>query len=217
MWISELSERTQVPIDTIKHYLRIGVLPRGEPIAHRRAEYDKSHVARLHLIRAMIEVGDMRLDSVRRVFDAVDEGRSSVPEAMRLAHFELSRRFLDAGEPTPEALAAVDGVIARRGWHLTEDSTHRLALAATLDTLAKVEAQVPGPVLDYYAGVADQIAGFELTHIDTSSPEAAIGSVVVGTALYEPVIRLLRRMAQEHAGRAWAAETWPSDEPDAPA
>jgi DNA-binding transcriptional MerR regulator len=29
MWISELSDRTRVPIDTIKHYLRIGVLHRA--------------------------------------------------------------------------------------------------------------------------------------------------------------------------------------------
>jgi DNA-binding transcriptional MerR regulator len=101
MWISELSDRTRVPIDTIKHYLRIGVLPRGRPIADRRSEYDESHVERLRLIRAMIEIGGMRLDSVRRVFDSVDESQTSLRDALGQAHYELSRRFLEDHEPTP--------------------------------------------------------------------------------------------------------------------
>ncbi len=137
MWISELSDRTRVPIDTIKHYLRIGVLPRGRPIADRRSEYDETHVERLRLIRAMIEVGGMRLDSVRRVFDSVDESQTSLRDALGQAHYELSRRFLEDHEPTAGSLATVDGVIARQDWHIAEDSVHRAALAASLDTLGR--------------------------------------------------------------------------------
>ena len=136
MWISELSERTRVPIDTIKHYLRIGVLHRGRPIADRRSEYDETHVERLRLIRAMIEVGGMRLDSVRRVFDSVDESQTSLRQALGQAHYELSRRFVyDDHEPSAESLAAVDRVIARQGWDIWEHSAHRVALATSLDTL----------------------------------------------------------------------------------
>ena len=130
MWISELSDRTRVPIDMINHYLRIGVLPRGRPIADRRSEYDETHVERLRLIRAMIEVGGMRLDSVRRVFDSVDESQSSLRDALGQAHYELSRHFIEDNEPTAGSLATVDGVIARQDWHIAEDSVHRAALAS---------------------------------------------------------------------------------------
>lgn len=215
MWISELSDRTRVPIDTIKHYLRIGVLPRGTPIAHRRAEYDESHVTRLALIRAMIEVGDMRLDSVRRVFDAVDESRDSLRDAVGQAHYELSRRFVEDRVPTADSLSVVDGVIERRGWEIAEDSVHRAALAVSLDTLGKIDDSVNELLLDFYAEVVDDIAAFEISHVDASSHDAAIRSVVIGTALYEPLILLLRRLAQEDASREWAAEaTWQAAPPE---
>ncbi len=216
MWISELSDRTRVPIDTINHYLRIGVLHRGRPIADRRSEYDETHVERLRLIRAMIEVGGMRLDSVRRVFDAVDESQTSLRQALGQAHYELSRRFLDAEhEPSAESLATVDGVIARQGWDIWEHSAHRVALAASLDTLGEVDSSVDDILLDFYARMASEMAAFEIAHVDASSShDAAIRSVVVGTALYEPLILLLRRLAQEHASRDWAAEeSWLPTEP----
>ncbi len=219
MWISELSERTQVPIDTIKHYLRIGVLHRGTPIADRRSEYDETHVERLRLIRAMIEIGGMRLDSVRRVFDSVDESQTSLRQALGQAHYELSRRFLEDHEPSAQSLATVDGVIARQGWDIWDQSVHRVALAASLDTLSQVDSSINDVLLDFYAQVVDQIAAFEISHVDASSShDAAIRSVVIGTALYEPLILLLRRLAQEHASRDWIAEkSWePSEEPDEP-
>jgi len=216
MWISELSERTRVPIDTIKHYLRIGVLHRGRPIADRRSEYDETHVERLRLIRAMIEVGGMRLDSVRRVFDSVDESQTSLRQALGQAHYELSRRFLDdEHEPSAESQATVDGVIARQGWDIWEHSAHRVALAASLDTLGEVDSSVDDVLLDFYARMASEIAAFEISHVDASSSrDAAIRSVAIGTALYEPLIVLLRRLAQEHASRDWAAEaSWLPAEP----
>ena len=222
MWISELSERTQVPIDTIKHYLRIGVLHRGTPIADRRSEYDATHVERLRLIRAMIEIGDMRLESVRRVFDSVDESQSSLRQALGQAHYELSRRLVEDGhEPSAESFALVDGVIARRGWDIWPESVHRVALATSIDTLSQVDSSVNEVLLDFYAQVVDQIAAFEISHVDASSShDAAIRSVVIGTALYEPLILLLRRLAQEHASRDWVAEkSWePTEqEPDSTA
>jgi len=215
MWISELSDRTRVPIDTINHYLRIGVLPRGRPIADRRSEYDETHVERLRLIRAMIEVGGLRLDSVRRVFDSVDESQPSLRDALGQAHYELSRHFIEDNEPTAGSLATVDGVIARQDWHIAEDSVHRAALAVSLDTLAEVDSSVNDVLLDFYARMAGQIAAFEISHVDASSSrDAAIRSVAIGTALYEPLIVLLRRLAQEHASRDWAAEaSWLPAEP----
>jgi DNA-binding transcriptional MerR regulator len=216
MWISELSDRTRVPIDTIKHYLRIGVLHRGRPIADRRSEYDETHVERLRLIRAMIEIGGMRLDSVRRVFDSVDESQSSLRQALGQAHYELSRRFVyDDDEPSADSLAAVDRVIARQGWDIWEHSAHRVALATSLDTLGQVDDSVDDALLDFYARKAGEMAAFEISHVDASSShDAAVRSVVVGTALYEPLVILLRRLAQEHATRDWAAEaSWLPTEP----
>src|SRR4029079_6760826 len=171
------------PIDTIKHYLRIGVLHRGRPIADRRSEYDETHIERLRLIRAMIEIGGMRLDSVRRGFDSVDEARSSLRQALGQAHYELSRRFVyDDDEPSAESLAAVDRVIASQGWDIWEHSAHRMALATSLDTLGHVDASVDEALLDCAARRAGERAPSEIPHVGAStSHDAAVRSVVVGT------------------------------------
>ncbi|MFD0479411.1 MerR family transcriptional regulator [Nonomuraea thailandensis] len=57
MRISELSARSGVAIPTIKYYLREGMLHQGEQTAATRAEYDETHLRRLRLIRALLDVG----------------------------------------------------------------------------------------------------------------------------------------------------------------
>jgi DNA-binding transcriptional MerR regulator len=206
MWISELSESTEIPIDTIKHYLRIGVLHRGRPLAHRRAEYDETHVARLKLIRAMTELGDMKLDAVRRVFEAVDDTQTTLRDAVGPAHYELSRSILVDRTPSKTSLEMVDALIARQGWDIDEDSVHRLALAVSLDALEEIDDLIIDGLLDFYAKTMDTIAAYELSYVDTSSRERAIRSIVVGTVLYEPLIALLRRLAHEHVSHDWTTQ-----------
>jgi DNA-binding transcriptional MerR regulator len=206
MWISELSEQTQIPIDTIKHYLRIGVLHRGEPRPGRRAEYDESHVARLKLVRAMTEAGEMRLETVRRVFEAVDDSQTTLRAAVGPAHYELSRGIVEGHTPSEGSLAMVDGVIARQGWDIDAESVHRLALAVTVDALNEIDDMIIDPLLDFYAQAMDRVAAFELDYVDISSRDRAIRSIVVGTVLYEPLITLLRRLAHEDVSRDWPAQ-----------
>ncbi|MEP6817844.1 MAG: MerR family transcriptional regulator [Marmoricola sp.] len=206
MWVSELSERAEIPIDTVKHYLRIGVLHKGVPLAGRRAEYDESHIARLKLIRALTEVGDMKLDSVRRVFEAVDETQTTLRAAVGPAHYELSRGIVDGKTPSETALAIVDGVIARQGWEIDESSVHRLAMAISLDALEVIDDMILDGLLDVYAQAMDTVARSEIGYVDTSSRDRAIRSIVIGTVLYEPLITLLRRLAHEHVSRSWSAE-----------
>lgn len=78
-----------------------------EPLAHRRAEYDESHVARLRLIRAMPEAGEMRLEAVRRVRGrrrlADHAARGNGP-----AHYELTRGIVDGKTPSESLLAVIE-------------------------------------------------------------------------------------------------------------
>ena len=53
MKISELSERSGVPVATVKFYIREGMLPRGEALSTTRAEYGEEHLTRLRLISAL--------------------------------------------------------------------------------------------------------------------------------------------------------------------
>ena len=209
MWISQLSELTGLPVDTIKYYLRVGVLPRGVPVGPLRAEYDESHVSRLTLIRALHDVGRLSLDQIRRIFDSVDETQGSLRDALQESHQVMSADLSRHHCPSSASLAVVDAMVQRQGWDIGEESAQRVALAIAVDTLHGVEgdpgAELLSSLLDLYAEHAIEVAEVELGAVDTSSREATVNSVV-GTVLYEPLILLTRRLAQEHASRHWGAD-----------
>lgn len=201
MRLAELSSRSGVSAPTIKHYLRVGVLHPGERQSATWATYDESHVRRLALVRALVEVAGLPLEDVRRVLAAVDDERLTRHQALGSAQWALSPS-VDA-EPTTESLARVDALLQRHGWPVHPDSPHRTALAAALDTVDRLDFPADDAVLDQYADALAALAPAEVDRIrDDAGRTRAMEQVVVGTLLYEPVLTTLRRMAHE-AVSAW--------------
>lgn len=75
MRISELVDRTGVPLATVKYYLREGLLMPGEATSATQARYDGRHVRRLALIRALAAQGLPlpRIREIVRLLDGTDE------------------------------------------------------------------------------------------------------------------------------------------------
>ncbi|MGB8946164.1 MAG: MerR family transcriptional regulator, partial [Streptomyces sp.] len=73
MRIGELSRRTGVPVPTIKYYVREGLLPPGELSSPNQAHYGETHERRLRLIRALLEVGGLKVSAIAEVLGAVDD------------------------------------------------------------------------------------------------------------------------------------------------
>src|SRR5690625_4892883 len=72
MKISELSAATEVPVGTIKYYLREGLLHPGERTSRTTARYDHGHVERFRLARALTEAGGLGIAQIKRVIDVID-------------------------------------------------------------------------------------------------------------------------------------------------
>ena len=72
MRISELSRHSGISISSIKFYIREGVLPAGERSQRNQAQYSEDHLRRLDLIKALREVADLPLDTVRAVLEQAD-------------------------------------------------------------------------------------------------------------------------------------------------
>jgi DNA-binding transcriptional MerR regulator len=196
MRLAELSTRSGVPATTIKYYLRVGLLHSGERQSSTWSVYDDSHLRRIALIRALIDVAGLPLDAVHRVLEAATNETVPLHQALGTAQWLLSP--YTAEEPTDKSWDRVSALLGRRSWELASDSPHRRVLAAALDRLDRLAFPVPDALLDQYAEALSRFTASEVAHITTETDRAtAIEHLVVGTLLYEPLLTTMRRMAHE--------------------
>jgi DNA-binding transcriptional MerR regulator len=96
MKISELAAAAGVPVATVRHYLREGLLPEPEKTSRNMAYYPPELVERIQLIKQLQEERFMPLKVIRELLDSGDGD----PERLR-ALIELEDRILEralAGE-----------------------------------------------------------------------------------------------------------------------
>ncbi|MEJ1922547.1 MerR family transcriptional regulator [Microbacterium sp. KHB019] len=194
MKISELSATTGVPVPTIKYYLREQLLPEGERSAPTQASYGERHVKRLGVIRALVAAG-VSIAEVRRVLETLDSPPASAHLLLGSAHAAITPRVDDSLD-----LAAAEDLVAGLGWTpgLCDEALLQ-AVARALDGLKAAGFEMPAEVRSAYLDGIRKIADAEVAGVPTSSPEAAVQYVVLGSALVEPLLLALRRVAQQVA------------------
>ncbi|MQA82258.1 MAG: MerR family transcriptional regulator [Streptosporangiales bacterium] len=197
MRVAELSERSDVPVPTIKYYLREGLLPRGERTGPNQAHYDDRHERRLRLIRALTEVGGLSIAATRDVLSSVDDPEASLDLRLGRAVGSVTRAQVTAGEQErAEARRIVDELIERRGWI---DTAH-----PARDNLVEVIAGLNGIAgefliagIDRYADAVELIARVDLDVTRSiTDTDAVIEAAVVGTIAGDALLAALRRLAQ---------------------
>ena len=196
MRISELSDRTGVSIPTLKYYLREGVLPPGRQSSTTRAEYDEDHVARVRLVRALVEVAGLSMNDVQAVTRSLDDPPTDPAQLFRVAAQAL---------PTPHRDHAVSpGVIdllTELDWDVPPDMPALGWLSAAVEAADSAGVPASPDVLRVYAESCLAMAHAEVVHLAGRSLHDAASLVVTGTILSEPVVAALRRVAQAHVAR----------------
>ena len=202
MRISELSATTGVTVPTIKFYLREGLLPAGTTLAINQADYDESHVRRLRLIRALIDIGGLRLRDVRDVLAALDDDRVPVHDLLGVTQAALGSERRGPGRSSavdPTVAAEVDEAVARLGWKVNDESRARETLADTLVTLRGLGWTVPVDDLVSYGRAVNELAAREVASVpETGVRSAILEHMVIGTVLFETILDAMRLLAQEH-------------------
>ena len=201
MRIGALSRTADVPVATIKYYLRERLLPPGRATAANQAEYDETHVHRLRLIRALREVGGLGIEPIRRVMAAID-----ADDVSRHQLFGVAQGALEEPGPAhhPRGVTTadrreVDRFLRALGWHVRRDAAARRELTDALVALRRLRPDASVELFAPYAAAADAMARREVATIPpaASRPEA-LESMVVGTVIFERVFAALRRLAHEH-------------------
>lgn len=202
MRVAELSRQSGVPVPTIKYYLREGLLPPGELTSPNQAQYDKTHVRRLRLIRALLDVGGLSIGSVREVLTAMQTPDKPVHEVLGFVQKTITPTRPVDDELVGWADEQVAELVSRRGWESDPSSASWRALADVLVTLRHIGAEsVISHLLYGYAEVAEQAGRVDFGFIRERSgagPEAVIEAMVVGTVLGDAMLSALRRMVHQN-------------------
>jgi DNA-binding transcriptional MerR regulator len=204
MRLAELSERSGVPVGTIKYYLRERLLPPGERVSATQAEYSEAHVRRLALVRALIQVGRVPVATAREVIAHIDDETLGTSMRLGAAMWALPQPPDPdpADESTVRATALVESLVEELGWEHAKEigalSPSYRALISSLATLARVGYDFPAHFLTEYGQVVEKVAELDLDHLDMVEGDTEKAEVVVATALlFEPALVALRRLAQE--------------------
>jgi DNA-binding transcriptional MerR regulator len=201
MRISALSARSGVAVATIKFYLREGLLPPGTATATNQADYDETHVRRLRLIRALIDVGGVPVASARAVVEALDRDDLAVHDLLGVAHETLApKRHPDReSDAWRQARDRAERYVAGLGWRINPDAIGLDLLADALAALVDLEIAEVLDSIDRYAAAADEVARFEVDAvIARQDPARMLELVVLGTVLGETLLNALRLLAHEH-------------------
>lgn len=194
MKISELSEHSGVPVATVKFYIREGMLARGEATSATRAEYGDEHLARLRLIAALADVRGLPLTRVRDILALVDAPAADPIATLGRAVGALPPYVDSDRDDYPRARAA----IAELGLTYDRDFTAVPQLDEALRALEGTGLDASPAVLRRYADAMKRVAAAEVAPVADMPLEEAVPYAVLGTALYEPVMLALRRLAHHH-------------------
>jgi DNA-binding transcriptional MerR regulator len=208
MRISELSERTGVSVATIKWYVREGLLAPGHRRSATQAEYDDDHVARLRLIKALGEVPGLPVQRIKAIVDLLDHPHADLVASLADALAQLppypAGPVAGPAPGRPSAAEALDLI----GYAYDP----QFPAVAQLDAaLGAATAVIPfdEDTFAEYGKHLRAIAESEIGKIP-DDPAAAVPYGVLGTALYEPVLLALRRLALYDA----ASRLLPADRPE---
>jgi DNA-binding transcriptional MerR regulator len=185
----------------VKYYLREGLLPPGENLGPRRAEYGEAHLRRLRVLRALREVGGAPVSALQVIVDAIEDGSRPSHEVLCEMSDALSPPLPDEEyRPDSELGGCVDAAIEAVGWsEVRPDAAARSRLAEVVQLGGAELLTVNPEILGYYAHLADQLCRTERQLVDpTKDRQAMLEDMVVGEAVFGEILALFRRLGHEH-------------------
>src|SRR4051794_8699751 len=183
--ISELAERSGVPVATVRHYLREGLLPEPVKTSRNMAYYPPAFVERIRVIKQLQEERFMPLRVIRDLLDR----QEAEPERLR-AMIELEDRILERALAGEEERISAEEVRSR--YDVPKEVLDRLAALGVLtpdeNGYSPSDVRIVEAISRFRAGGYDERLGF--TVYDTLRYKQALEPLVA-----EEVEVLTQRLA----------------------
>lgn len=171
--ISELAERSDVPLATVRHYLREGLLPEPVKTSRNMAYYPPEFVERIRLIKQLQEERFMPLRVIRDLL----ERENAEPDRLR-AMIELEDRILDRALVEERERVPVAEVAER--YDMPADVLERMAALGVVSAdeggYSPSDVRVIEAISRFRAGGYDESLGF--TVYDTVRYKQALEPLV---------------------------------------
>lgn len=212
MRMRDLERASGVGRETIRYYIREGLLPEPSRASRNSARYSDEHVARLRAIKRLQEERFLPLAVIRELLEGDDGGRWLLPDEFASLDAALAQRLAEAG-PSRVALAEL-GLPASMAGHLNDglvtvagDGTVSARDAAILRTIRQLDAIGFTPELGFdggqmrlYSVLIDWLTNQEIRHFLEHTAghvgEAkALDMAEQGVALINQLLGLLRTRA----------------------
>lgn len=212
MRMGELSQVTGVPVATLKYYVREGLLHAGTATAVNQADYDDTHVKRVKLVQALLQLGRLSIADARQVIAAVDDESMPIHDAFGVAQDAMVPARERDDERYAAAMAEVDRFVRHHRLRVRPDAAVRLMLADALVGLEECRLLPEGLAIDasLFDDLVAPLVALAATEVGTTPSDASraeqVEHTVVGTIVFEVAYAALRRMALEHA----SAELFPA-------
>ncbi len=197
MRISDLAVAADLPVATVKYYLREGLLHPGVATSATRASYDETHLRRLRLVRALTGPVGLTAQQARAVLQLVDEPGDDLYATLGRAVSALPPAAAPRGDdadPYPRARAAIEAL----GQVYDPDFAAVAQLEGALAAAAAAGMPISDERLAHYGRSVAGIAEYDIERMP-QEPHAAVEYTVLGTALYDPILVALRRLAHQDA------------------
>jgi DNA-binding transcriptional MerR regulator len=155
--ISELAERAEVPVATVRHYLREGLLPEPVKTSRNMAYYPPEFAERIRLIKQLQEERFLPLKVIRELLES---GNGS-PEHLRDL-VELEDRILERAAAGERERVSVEEIETR--YEVPRDVLAKLeelgVLTPTADGYSPSDIQIVEAMSRFRAGGYDESIGF---------------------------------------------------------
>jgi DNA-binding transcriptional MerR regulator len=202
--VSELVACTGVPLATVKYYLREGLLMPGEATSATQARYGEQHVRRLGLVKALAGAG-LPIPRIRKVLQLIDHPDGSLFEVLGQAIGQLPP-YLDI-PADPGDYPRARAVLEKLGQIYDPRYVAVAQLERALEALEDAGIPMTDERLDAYGRHIRGIAEVDIGLMPTGSAEDAVRCAVLGTAIYEPVIAAMRRLAHQDIAQNFFQKT----------
>ena len=171
MRISELSEATDVPVHTLKYYLREGILMPGRATSRTRAEYGDEHAERVRLVRALVDQGGVAIAGVRAILTALDAPPPSQHDLYGVAACAMPATA--AGHPVDAAALAL---VEDLGWQVAPETPALRSLSAAVRAAEAAGVGLSPLLLREYAEAMHAVADVDLSVVERAgSAQGRVG------------------------------------------